>query len=70
MYSLYLPMEKKDYINAQKNCANYCSGYICSGIMIGEHLQQWVDLDLANKICRLKEGKTCEYYDKIVKPIS
>jgi len=62
-------MKNKEYINAQKKCANYCTGYICSGIMIGKRLEQWVDQDLAGKVCKLKEGKNCEYFDKIVKPI-
>lgn len=54
---------------AQKECSNYDTGYICSGVMIGKHLEQWIDSELCGKICRLKEGKDCEYFDKIVKPI-
>lgn len=54
---------------AQKECSNYDTGYICSGVMIGNHLEQWIDSELCGKICKLKEGKDCEYFDTIVKPI-
>ena len=62
-------MENKEYLIAQKECSNYETGYICSGVMIGKHLEQWIDSELCGKMCRLKEGKDCEYFDKIVKPI-
>ena len=56
-------MKDKEYLMAQSKCANYETGYICSGVMIGKHLEQWIDSKLSNKVCRLKEGKSCEYFD-------
>ena len=35
---------------AQKECSNYDTGYICSGVMIGKHLEQWIDSELCGKI--------------------
>ena len=66
----YIPsMKNKEYLLAQSECANYQAGYICTGAMLGSHLEQWIDSELSNKICRLKEGKNCDYFDRIVKPI-
>ena len=53
---------KKTDVN---HCANYSNGK-CDGIMIGKHLEQWIDQDLENKPCKIKSGKECEYFNKIV----
>ena len=62
-------MRIKDTSHVMKHCANYTAGYICLGGMINSQLQQWLDDDLYNKPCLIKEGKECEYFDKFVKPI-
>ena len=54
----------------KKLCANYNSGYICSGIIIDSKLKQRVDGNLANKVCQIKRGRDCKYYDKCVKPFA
>tara|TARA_R100000781_G_scaffold113318_1_gene81562 strand:+ start:533 stop:751 length:219 start_codon:yes stop_codon:yes gene_type:complete len=55
-------------IKVRKHCANYDTGYNCSGIMINRKLQQWVDLDLCNKECLINQGKSCDYFTNIVEP--
>jgi len=62
-------MKKKENVLPSKHCANYTTGYICLGIMIGEHLEQWIDKEKEGKLCLLREGKDCDYFDKCVKPI-
>ncbi len=61
-------MEKKAETSVREHCANYNYGYICSGVMIGKHLEQWIDSDYAHKPCKIKEGEECEYYTRIVEP--
>ena len=36
-------------IKVKNHCANYNTGYTCSGIMIDSKLRQWVDVDLCGK---------------------
>lgn len=59
---------KKDTTHVQKHCANYTTGYICMGAMIGKRLDQVIDSEFAGKVCKIKEGGECEYFEKIVKP--
>jgi len=54
----------------KKNCANYNTGYKCSGVMINRKLNQRIDSSYIKKICKIKRGKECEYYNKLVKPIA
>tara|TARA_R100000329_G_C7578529_1_gene204976 strand:+ start:741 stop:1004 length:264 start_codon:yes stop_codon:yes gene_type:complete len=53
----------------KNNCANYNTGFICSGVMIGKRLEQWIDTDKSNNKCLVIDGKECDYYDRCVKPI-
>jgi len=53
----------------RNNCANYQTGFICSGCMIGNKLEQWIDTDKAGKKCLIINGNKCDYYDKCIKPI-
>ena len=62
-------MKQSDVRHVQKHCANYNTGYICSGAMINSHLGQWIDEELYNKPCLIREGKECEYFNQLVKPI-
>jgi hypothetical protein len=62
-------MKKKENTLPSKHCANYTTGYICLGVMIGVHLEQWVDSEKEGKLCLLRDGKECDYFDKCVKPI-
>ncbi len=62
-------MKKEDSKQVMQHCANYTTGYICSGVMINSRLGQWIDEDLYNKPCLIKEGKECEYFNKFIKPI-
>jgi hypothetical protein len=62
-------MKKDDPQLVLKHCANYNAGYICSGIIIGKHLNQWVDTDMCDKTCLIKNGEECEYFNNFVKPI-
>tara|TARA_R110002051_G_scaffold316625_1_gene396532 strand:- start:389 stop:514 length:126 start_codon:yes stop_codon:yes gene_type:complete len=39
------------------------------GIIIGEHLEQWIDKEKEGKPCLVRDGKECDYFDKCVKPI-
>ena len=52
----------------KNHCANYNTGYTCSGIMIDSKLRQWVDVDLCGKKCLISSGKECDYFDYIVAP--
>ena len=54
----------------KNHCANYNTGYTCTGVMIGSKLQQWINKALENKGCVVIEGKECEYYNQCVKPIT
>jgi hypothetical protein len=68
---LRMNREKKTPANVvKKNCANYNTGFNCSGVMIGNYLQQWIDKEYYNKSCKIKEGKSCNYYNNIVEPIA
>tara|TARA_R110000744_G_scaffold110434_1_gene208327 strand:- start:12931 stop:13116 length:186 start_codon:yes stop_codon:yes gene_type:complete len=59
-------MKKSDL--PSKHCANYNTGYICSGIIISKKLNLRIDIDLENKPCLVREGEECEYFNEIVKP--
>ena len=61
-------MQKKDTQLVLQHCANYTVGYICSGAMIDKNLNQWIDEELYNKPCLVKEGGECGYFNKFVKP--
>jgi len=54
----------------KQNCANYNTGYKCSGVMINRKLNQRIDSSYIKKTCKIKRGKECEYYNKLVKPIA
>ena len=51
---------------ALKYCANYNYGK-CLGVIITRKLNQFIDLDLADKRCKLELGENCIYYDSTVK---
>ena len=51
---------------ALKYCANYNCGK-CLGVIITKKLNQFIDLDLAEKSCKLELGENCIYYDSTVK---
>lgn len=53
----------------KNNCANYNTGFICSGAMILRNLKLIIDENKANKPCLVADGKECDYYDQCVKPI-
>lgn len=55
-------------IKVKKNCANHNTGNKCSGIMINRQLQQWINSEMCEKICLIKEGKSCDYFTDIVEP--
>jgi len=63
-------MNRQDTSNpitqAKLECANYNNGK-CLGVMIGSHLEQWVDSDYIGT-CKIKKGKKCQYFDQIVAP--
>ena len=64
---LRMNREKNDTKTLVKNnCANYNTNFICSGVMINKHLYQYIDSEYEGKICRIKEGKDCIYYDDCV----
>ncbi len=52
----------------KKHCANYNTGYKCSGIMIDKNLNQCVDDTLSGKTCLIKKGEQCSYFKNIVEP--
>ena len=56
-------------IKVKNHCANYNTGYTCSGIVIDSKLRQWVDVDLCGKKCLISSGKECDYFDYIVAPV-
>ncbi len=67
---LRMNREEKTLANAvKKECANYNTGFKCSGVMIGGKLQQWVDKAFADKPCVVAKGKECDYYNRCVKPV-
>ena len=53
----------------RKKCANYNTGFNCSGVMIGRYLQQWIDREYYNKTCKLTQGQDCQYYNQCIKPV-
>ena len=53
----------------REHCANYETGFVCSGCMIGDKLKQWIDIEKAGKKCLVAEGKECDYYNRCIKPI-
>ena len=61
-------MKKKELSKVSGHCANYTTGYICLGAMIGRQLDQVIDSEYAGKVCKLKKGEECEYFEQIVKP--
>ena len=59
--------EVKGKLTDVKNeCANYNAGYICSGVMIGKGLHQWIDSEMENKVCKVKKNEECTYFNTIV----
>ena len=52
----------------KKNCANYNTGFKCSGVMIDSKLNQWLDTDLSGKECLIKRGEKCQYFSNVVEP--
>lgn len=52
----------------KKHCANYNTGYKCSGVMINKDLKQCIDSKLCGKVCLIKKGEKCEYFTKVVEP--
>ena len=65
---LRMNREKNDIQTfVKKNCANYNTDFICSGIMIDKQLNQIIDSEYTGKVCRIKEGKECAYYNYCVK---
>ena len=68
---LRMNREKNTIKTSVKNyCANYETGYKCSGIMIDEELNQFVDSNFCNKTCKIADGDDCKYYDNIVRKIA
>ena len=60
--------EKNTLKTSVKNhCANYDTGYKCSGIMIDKNLNQVVDSEYYNKPCKIANGEKCKYYDNIAR---
>ena len=59
---------KNPNIMVKNNCANYNTGYTCSGIMIDRQLNQRIDSKLCGKKCLISDNKECDYFDYIVKP--
>ena len=53
----------------REHCANYEAGVICSGCMITDKLQQWIDVSKSGKKCLIVNGDKCDYYDQCVKPM-
>jgi len=53
----------------RKHCANYMPGYICAGVIIRRNGTSVLDKELHNKACLIKEGKKCDYYNQVIKPI-
>lgn len=51
----------------QDHCANYQPNYICIGAYIGSKGEIWMDEELAEKPCLIKQGKECPYFETIVK---
>tara|TARA_R110000824_G_scaffold232759_2_gene420898 strand:- start:345 stop:563 length:219 start_codon:yes stop_codon:yes gene_type:complete len=62
--------DKSEQTKVKKHCANYNTGFTCSGVIIGSKLQQKVDSDLENKPCLISKGNKCDYYNLCVKPIA
>lgn len=62
-------MKKDKNTLPSRHCANYTTGYICAGVMIGKHLGLWIDSDKEGKPCTVRDGGDCDYYNKCVKPI-
>ena len=71
VYMLRMNREKSNTIKfkVKSFCANYNSNTLCSGCMIGEHLQQWVDSSKVNKKCLLLDGNECDYYNRCIAPL-
>ena len=53
----------------KKECANYNVGFKCSGVMIGEKLNQWINEEYAYKKYAVLDGKKCEYFELCLKPV-
>ncbi len=52
------------------NCANFnTTSKKCDGVMIGKKLNQWIDKSKVNKRCLVLDSKSCDYYNRCVKPI-
>ena len=62
-------MDRTIISTVMKKCANYTAGYICAGAIIRNDGSSVINKDLYNKLCLIKEGKECEYFEKLVKPI-
>lgn len=54
--------------DVKKYCANYNTGYVCSGVVICRDLSQYIDSELEGKICPVEKGDECLYFLEIVKP--
>ena len=52
----------------KNHCANYDTGYICSGVMIHSDLRMSIDLKKQAKPCLVVNNKECDYYNNCVKP--
>ena len=50
-------------IMVKNHCANYNTGYTCSGIMIDRQLNQRIDSELCGKKCLISDNKECDYFD-------
>ena len=59
---------KNPNIRVKNHCANYNTGYTCSGIMINSDLKQWIDSGLCGKKCLISDNKECDYFNNIVAP--
>jgi len=59
------PSKPKNQV--KHHCANYNTGFICSGAMINRQGKMWLDKDKANKPCLVAKGKECDYFETIVK---
>ena len=52
----------------RKYCANYDTGFKCLGCIISRTGEMIIDSKIAGKKCLIAQGKSCDYFDKIVVP--
>ena len=62
-------MDRTIISTVMKKCANYTVGYICAGGIIRSDGSSVINKDMVNKPCLIKQGRTCDYFEKFVKPI-